>query len=221
MKRKIVLVFVICMGMAATACSGKSSSDKGTNVQTIKPVENREETSNADENTTDTNVTEQEENNTEGEQKQEDIPASPEEEYSDEISAEESQIGESVEGPSIPKKVNESGYSGKDESEYIGEYKNSDTDSAGLEIAKADDGKYIVQISIDGLATFDDGVGELTEIGMNFIASDPEGSPIGGVITLEGNTATVKFTGSSWDNIAEDTAFVYEKTSDTANIWSE
>ena len=242
MKKTIVLVFAICMGMAVTACSSKSSSDSGNKVETVRPAENSDSTNDTDaQNTTEEKPTESAQNEDGSDAKPEEVkqeseenPAAEEhpgnvdnsgsEEHPGGPGGDSGQQGEMAvddgQGPSIPKKVTEEGYSGKAESEYIGEYKDPDTGNAGLEIAKVEDGVYTVQISIANLTTFHDGVGELSESGMSFIASDPNGTPIGGVIKIDGNKAIVTFTGSSWDLIAEGTSFEYEKTSDTPNLWS-
>ena len=110
-----------------------------------------------------------------------------------------------------------------DDSAYIGEYLDKYVEEPNLEIAKGDDGKYIVQIGIYRLTFLDDGIGELTEEGMAFTATDAAGNPISGMITVEGETATVTFTDSTWDYLENGSAFEYTKSSDTPNIysWSE
>ncbi len=102
---------------------------------------------------------------------------------------------------------------------YIGEYLDQDNNDPNLEIAKGEDGKYTVQIGIYRLTTFDDGVGELTAEGMKFTATDGSGNPIGGIITLDGDKATVTFTDSTWELLENGSAFVYTKSSDTPNLW--
>lgn len=102
---------------------------------------------------------------------------------------------------------------------YIGEYLDQDNNDPNLEIAKGEDGKYDIQIGIYRLTTFDDGVGELTAEGLKFTATDGSGNPIGGIITLDGDQATVTFTDSTWDLLENGSAFVYTKSSDTPNLW--
>ena len=104
---------------------------------------------------------------------------------------------------------------------YIGEYLDYDNNEPNLEIAKGDDGKYIVQIGIFRLTSLEDGVGELTEEGMKFTATDAAGNPISGVITVENQIATVTFTDSTWDYLENGSTFQYTKSSDTPNVWSE
>ncbi len=108
-----------------------------------------------------------------------------------------------------------------DDKAYIGEYLDYDVSEPNLEIAKGEDGKYIVQIGIYRLATLSDGVGELTAEGMNFTATDPAGNPISGVITIEDKIANVTFTNSTWTYLENGSTFEYTKSSDTSNIWSE
>ena len=108
-----------------------------------------------------------------------------------------------------------------DEATYIGVYLDYDVSEPNLEIAKGEDGKYIVQIGIFRLTTLDDGVGELTAEGMTFTATDAAGNPIGGIITVEDNIATVTFTDSTWDLIENGTVYQYSKASDVPNVWGE
>ena len=108
-----------------------------------------------------------------------------------------------------------------DDTIYIGEYLDSDVNEPNLEIARGDDNKYIVQIGIYRLTSLSDGIGELTADGMNFIATDAAGSPIRGIITADGQAATVTFTDSTWDYLQNGSAFQYTKSSDTPNIWNE
>lgn len=104
---------------------------------------------------------------------------------------------------------------------YIGEYLDYDNGEPNLEIARGEDGKYIVQIGIFRLCSLDDGVGELTEEGMLFTATDPAGNPIGGSITVEDDIAKVTFTDSTWTYLENGTTYEYTKSSETPNIWGE
>ncbi|MGI6679546.1 MAG: hypothetical protein ACOX2Q_11025 [Dehalobacterium sp.] len=108
-----------------------------------------------------------------------------------------------------------------DEAIYIGEYLDYDNNEPGLEIAKGNDEKYIVQIGIFRLTTLSDGIGELTPGGMLFTATDATGNPISGIITVEDQIATVKFTEFTWDLLENGSVFQYSKSSDTPNVWSE
>ena len=106
-----------------------------------------------------------------------------------------------------------------DENIYIGEYLDSDVNEPNLEIAKGEDGTYIVQIGIYRLTSLDDGVGELTAEGMLFTATDAAGNPISGIITVDGETAIVTFTDSTWDLLENGSSYVYTKSSDVPSIW--
>lgn len=107
-----------------------------------------------------------------------------------------------------------------DDALYIGEYLD-DNKEPNLEIAKGEDGKYKVQIGIFRLASFDDGVGELTEEGMLFTATDMAGNPISGIITVKDGVATVTFTDSSWEYIENGASYKYTKSSEEPRIWEE
>lgn len=104
---------------------------------------------------------------------------------------------------------------------YIGEYLDSDVENPNLEIAKGSDGKYIVQIGIYRLTSLEDGVGELTADGLLFTATDAAGNPISGIITGDGQTATVTFTDSTWEYLPNDSSFRYTKASDTPDLWND
>lgn len=105
-----------------------------------------------------------------------------------------------------------------DDTLYIGEYLDENKDP-NLEIAKGQNGEYIVQIGIFRLASMGDGVGELTEEGMHFTATDMAGNPISGIITIKGEIATVTFTDSTWELIENGTSYEYTKSSDEPRIW--
>ena len=106
-----------------------------------------------------------------------------------------------------------------EESVYIGEYLDYDNNEPNLEIAKGEDGTYIVQIGIFRLTTLEDGVGELTKEGMVFTATDASGNPISGIITVEDQIATVTFTDSTWGYLENGSTYKYTKSSDVPNVW--
>lgn len=108
-----------------------------------------------------------------------------------------------------------------DEAAYIGEYLDYDNNEPNLEIAKGDNGKYIVQIGIFRLTRLSDGIGELTPEGMLFTATDAAGNPIRGIITVENQIATVTFTDSTWDLLERGSVYQYKKSADIPNVWSE
>lgn len=102
---------------------------------------------------------------------------------------------------------------------YVGEYNDYDNNEPNLEIAEGENGQYIVQIGIFRLTTLEDGIGTMTEEGIEFTATDASGSPIGGVISLDGDIATVTFTDSTWEYIKNGDQYCYTKSSDTPNLW--
>ena len=105
-----------------------------------------------------------------------------------------------------------------DDTVYIGEYLDRNVEEPNLEIAKDNDGEYIVQIGIYRLTSLEDGIGKLTADGLLFSATDAAGEPISGIITSDGQTATVTFTDSTWENLPNDSSFQYTKVSDIPNL---
>lgn len=61
-------------------------------------------------------------------------------------------------------------------------------------------------------------MGELTEDGLKFTATDAAGNPIGGIITLDGNVATVTFTDSTWGYIQNGDTFLYTRTDGMSGV---
>ena len=105
------------------------------------------------------------------------------------------------------------------EKQYIGEYVD-DLNDPNLQIAKGEDGKFIIQIGIYRLCFLDDGVGEFQDDKMVFTISDDNGNPMEGyLIVTEDGEATVTFTKSEWDYIEDGDTYTYTKSSDTPNIF--
>lgn len=102
---------------------------------------------------------------------------------------------------------------------WVGEYNDYDTDDPNLEIEKNEDGSYRICIGIFRLASFNDGHGVLTEKGLEFTATAPDGNPTGGIITLDGDVATVTFD-PDWSGFVTVFSFKYHKTSDTPDFES-
>ena len=99
----------------------------------------------------------------------------------------------------------------KSEVDYVGQYLDEDNNEPNLYIISLPDGSYSVEIGIFRLTYIDDGVGTVTSDGLDFTATDANGDPIGGVITLQGDTATVTFTNSTWTYIENGDYFRYFK----------
>ena len=100
---------------------------------------------------------------------------------------------------------------------FNGEYNDYDTEEPNLEIQKNVDETYRIHIGIFRLASFDDAVGMLTEIGLAFTATAPDGSEQNGVISLDGDIATVTFD-PGWSGFEGVYSYRYYKTSDTPNF---
>ncbi len=97
---------------------------------------------------------------------------------------------------------------------WTGEYNDRDVNEPNLAIRKNADGSYRIFIGIYRLAVFDDGHGVLTEKGMEINATEPDGNQTGGIITLNGDEATVTFD-PGWEGFGTVYSFQYSKTSDT------
>lgn len=100
---------------------------------------------------------------------------------------------------------------------YEGEYGAYDTGEPDLEIRKKEDGTYEILVRIFKLASFNDGVGTLTEKGLEFKATMPDGSGTGAVITLDEDVATVTFE-PGWPGFEGIYSYQYVKISDTPNM---
>ena len=101
---------------------------------------------------------------------------------------------------------------------YVGKYLDGDLSEPGLTIRLGEDGQYMVQLSIYRLTFIIDGVGKDTVDGVNFTATDAAGNPISGMITLDGQTATVTITDSTWEYLPNGTSFQFTKSPDTPNL---
>ena len=92
--------------------------------------------------------------------------------------------------------------------DYAGAYLDENNDSS-LIISAMDDGAYAVSIAIFRLTSIDDGIGHATDNGLDFTATDAAGNPIGGVITLNGDSAVVTFTSTTWEYLHAGDSFTY------------
>lgn len=93
--------------------------------------------------------------------------------------------------------------------DYAGVYLDEDRTDNNLVITTDSAGGYHVSIDIYRLTSLDDGRGHATADGLAFTATDANGQPIGGVITLSGDTATVTFTDSQWPLLPNGEQFTY------------
>ncbi len=102
---------------------------------------------------------------------------------------------------------------------YVGEYNDYDVNEPNLQIQKNEDGTYIVQIGIVRLVNLDDGVGVMTDRGIEFVATAPNGEELTGILTVDEDIATITFTNEVWEVYSSINEYEYYKTSDTPNIY--
>ena len=62
-------------------------------------------------------------------------------------------------------------------------------------------------------------VGELTDEGLEFYTTEIGDKDIHGIITLDGDVATVTFTSSDWRDYSSRDEFKYHKVSDVPDIY--
>ncbi len=101
---------------------------------------------------------------------------------------------------------------------YVGEYNDYDVDEPNLQIQKNVDGTYIIQIGIFRLVSLNDGVGTLTEKGIEFTATAPNGEELTGIIVVEGDIAIITFTNEVWAAYSPINEYRYHKVSEVPNI---
>lgn len=97
-----------------------------------------------------------------------------------------------------------------DDTVYLGHFVSS-YDGSTLNISKADDSTFNVKITIFRLTYLSDGKGKKTPDGLSFTATDANGKPIGGIVTVDGDTATTTFTNSTWPLIDIGTQFTFAR----------
>jgi hypothetical protein len=98
---------------------------------------------------------------------------------------------------------------------YLGAFADEDGNKA-LEIGLTEYATHSVKLSIIRLASFDDGEGNMSDGGLSFMATDPNGNPIHGMINLdaedpEQNTLIVVITDSTWELLPDGTAFRFTR----------
>jgi hypothetical protein len=101
-----------------------------------------------------------------------------------------------------------------DEDPYIGKF--TGEDGSTLEIGLTENATHSVSLSIVRLASFDDGEGVMSDGGLSFMATDPNGNPIYGMISfddedLDQNTLTVAITESTWELLPDGTEFSFTR----------
>ena len=81
---------------------------------------------------------------------------------------------------------------------YVGEYNDYDIPEPNLEIQKNEDGTYTIQVGVFRTAWLEDGKGILTEEGIEFTATAPNGKEMTGTIVMEEDIAVVTFDKEVW-----------------------
>lgn len=101
---------------------------------------------------------------------------------------------------------------------YVGEYNDYDIPEPNLEIQKNEDGTYTIQVGVFRLAWLEDGKGILTEEGIEFTATAPNGKEMTGTIVMEEDIAVVTFDKEVWATYSHINEYRYYKISDVPNI---
>ncbi len=104
-----------------------------------------------------------------------------------------------------------------DDAAYIGAYSDEGAMPEALTIEKGEGNNYTIQVTIFRLGSLEDGVGTLDASGMKFTATDPAGNPIKGLITSDGQSATLTITDSTWEYLTNGYTLQYTKSSDATN----
>lgn len=93
---------------------------------------------------------------------------------------------------------------------FIGEYTDPD-DGSTLRIGKSTNAEPSVKISLFRLTEIDDGIGKVSDGALTFAATDAAGNPINGKITLDGDTAILVFTESTWEYLPNGTVYRFKR----------
>ena len=101
---------------------------------------------------------------------------------------------------------------------YVGEYNDYDIPEPNLEIQKNEDGTYTIQVGVFRTAWLEDGKGILTEEGIEFTATAPNGKEMTGTIVMEEDIAVVTFDKEVWATYSHINEYRYYKISDVPNI---
>lgn len=87
---------------------------------------------------------------------------------------------------------------------FLGTHERSD-DGSTLTIADNGDGTFKIDLSITRLCSLEDGVGTFDDHKMTFVADDPNGNELSGMIYRDSdNSLTVKITDSTWTYLSND-----------------
>lgn len=95
---------------------------------------------------------------------------------------------------------------------FIGEYTDQN-DGSTLTIAKNTNAGPSIKINLLRLTEIDDGIGKIADDTLAFAATDAAGNPINGKITLDGDTAILVFTESTWRYLPNGTTYRFTRDS--------
>ena len=87
----------------------------------------------------------------------------------------------------------------------------SDYDGRSLTVSTREDGRYDIEIDLFRLTLLDDGIGDDSDGGIDFTATDAAGEPIGGHISIADSTATLTFVHSTWSLIEEGAKWEFKR----------
>jgi len=105
------------------------------------------------------------------------------------------------------------GKSTSDRQSFIGEYTDPN-DGSFLQIGKNTNSEPSIKIGLFRLTDIDDGIGKVSDNALTFTATDAAGNPIKGKITLDGDTATLVFTESTWEYLPNGTSYHFKRDAD-------
>lgn len=95
---------------------------------------------------------------------------------------------------------------------YLGGFENQD-DGSTLVISRAENG-YSVSVKLSRLTEINDCIGKLKDGTIIFTGIDASGKPISGTITVEGDSAKLVFTDSTWKYLPVGTSYTFERKHD-------
>lgn len=102
------------------------------------------------------------------------------------------------------------------ERSFIGEYTDSN-DGSTLQISDSTNSGPSIKINLFRLTDIDDGIGKVSDGALAFDATDAAGNPIKGRITLEGDTAILVFTESTWGYLPNGSTYRFKRDTQTKN----
>lgn len=96
--------------------------------------------------------------------------------------------------------------------DFIGDYTDSN-DGSTLKIGKSINSGPSIKINLFKLTDIDDGIGIVSDDALTFTATDAEGNPIKGKITVDGDSATLVFTESTWEYLPNGSTYHFKRDS--------